>query len=874
MYKKKAKKMFLKIQEALLSVKLTSTELLAPIVGKPALMSALVLMGTYASLDFPAYAPALLLTLAVANHIFPRSRQWVVFLSLATGIVSYDFAHNPTWQILPLPSKSSTYEPGETVPPENGCGRVESVIRRAKGNAYIVKVWDGSEFYRVRIAEGKMQDRRKNKKEPHQEPKPEPMVFANTASAGQPLDLYSVTSEPIAANIRQRNWPGNTHVEEAGPAVNTAANATTTLAANAGDSLCYTASWYPVSPARVPGAFDTRAWLKSQGFAAYGRFKDYRIVGSRWTPERTFANFRKWIQARFADYLDPAETGLLLGLLAGDRSGIPEALRNDFQRSGLVHVLAISGFHVVLLAGILMIFLKATGLPLRAVRIIAVALLFLYIPVTGGSPAVRRAVLMFSVPQIGALFQRPANTMNSLGVALIIILLPEPGILWNPGFQISVAATAGILIGSPLNPFANFPESLKKSKLWATLRAFAIDPTYVTLCATLSTSPFLVHHFKTLSPMAWLGNIVVVPGISWGMQAGLFALISPIDFLRETFCHAAKFFLRLSSLLTRLISDSPIASVTIGPFSPAILLLIGFALTAIPVVRKNRVARIYCLTCLALFAGLFCHDSYVKAMHPSWNMTLIDVGQGDSILLTSPSGKHFLVDAGEVGKRDSGKDIIVPFLHHIGVLQLDALIVTHGDADHFGGAASIIKTFPVKELWISECARTEEKDAWQNIIGDALGRGIPIRDIHRGFTWSEAHFEILALHPYAIKCRDANTESITLRVKGASHSAILTGDLTVAGEKQIMNTQAFLKSDVLKLGHHGSKTSSSKQFLDRVQPKLALISSGKNNRFHHPSKEVVRRLDSIGIPYLNTAEQGSISVTFSEDTTIVQTMLR
>lgn len=846
-----------------MSTKKAFNDLLAPIVGKPALMSALVLMGTYASFDFPAYAPALLLTLAVANHFFPHSRQWVVFLSLAAGILSYDIANNGSWQIFSITKKVSVYEPGESAPPEDGCGRVESVIRRAKGNAYIVKVWDGNSFYRVRIAEGKIQDRSKAKKAPRA--RREPMVFAKDTATETGAQRYTVTSELNAVTDLAPN---------AGARQNAATTAAANGVANAGDSLCYAASWYPVSPARVPGAFDTRAWLKSQGFAAYGRFKNFRIVGSRWTPERTFANFRKWIQARFADYLDPAETGLLLGLLAGDRSGIPEALRNDFQRSGLVHVLAISGFHVVLLAGILMIFLKATGLPLRAVRIIAVALLFLYIPVTGGSPAVRRAVLMFSVPQIGALFQRPANTMNSLGVALIIILLPEPGILWNPGFQLSVAATAGILIGSPLNPFTNFPESLKKSKLWATLRAFAIDPTYVTLCATLSTSPFLVHHFKTLSPFAWLGNILVVPGISWGMQAGLFALISPIDFLRKNFCYAAKFFLRLSSLLTRLISDSPVASVTIGPFSPAILLLVGFALTAIPTVRKNRVARIYCLACLALFAGIFCHDSYVKAMRPTWNLTLIDVGQGDSILLTSPSGKHFLVDAGEVGKRDSGKDIIVPFLHHIGVLQLDALIVTHADADHFGGAASIIRTFPVKELWVSECARTEEKSAWQNIIGDALGRGIPIRDVHRGFTWSETHFEILALHPYAIKCRDANTESITLRVKGASHSAILTGDLTVAGEKQIMKTEAFLKSDVLKLGHHGSKTSSSRQFLDRVQPKLALISSGKNNKFRHPSKEVVRRLDSIGIPYLNTAEQGNISVTFSEDTTIVQTMLR
>ena len=835
-----------------MSAKKVFIDLQAPIVGKPALTSALVLMGTYASFDFPAYAPALLFTLAVANHFFPRSRQWVVLLSLAAGILSYDFANNNSWQILSLLSKHSVYEPGERTPPKDGCGRVESVIRRAKGNAYVVETRNGNESYRVRIAERKTQSKPKVKKTPSDKQKP--MIFADTANASQPLDLYSVTSEPIVAPP----W---------------ATKATTARAANPGDTLCYSASWYPVSPPRVPGAFNTRGWLKSQGFAAYGRFNDYKIIGSSWIPERTFANFRKWIQARFADYLDPAETGLLLGLLAGDRSGIPEALRSDFQRSGLVHVLAISGFHVVLLAGILMIFLKATGLPLRAVRIIAVALLFLYIPVTGGSPAVRRAVLMFSVPQIGALFQRPANTMNSLGVALIIILLPEPGILWNPGFQLSVAATAGILIGSPLNPFANFPESLKKNKLWNTLRAFAIDPTYVTLCATLATAPFLVHHFKTLSPMAWLGNIVVVPGISWGMQAGLFALISPIDFLREHFCYAASFFLRLASLLTRLISDSSIASVTIGPFSPAILLLIGFALTFIPAIRRNRIARIYCVSCLALFAGIFCYNSYAKAMHPTWKLITIDVGQGDSHLIEAPSGRHFLVDAGDNSRQDSGKDIIVPFLHHTGVRELDALIITHPDKDHFGGAKSILKTFPVKELWASDCAIKERKPEWQQVIQEARKRNIPIRKIHRGILWKETYFEMQTIHPRNDICVEANEGSITLRLKGLGHSAVLTGDLTVKGEKEIMKTDAYLKSDVLKLGHHGSKTSSSVSFLNAVNPMYAIIPSGKNNRFRHPSKEVVQRLDSLDIPYINTAERGSISITFSEDTTIIQTML-
>lgn len=784
--------------------KKTIIDLLSPIIGKPALASALVLMGTYASFDEPTFAPALMLIIGVANHFFPRGGQWVIFLSLAAGILSYDIANDPTWFKDELSSKKATFEVGSAAPPAKACGIVEAVNARANGNAFILKIGEGNRGYRVRIT---------NK------------VPKNTLAEPKP-----------------------------------------------GDSLCYEASWYPVNPPRVPGAFDTKGWLKSQGLAAYGKFVSYKIKGARWIPERSFYDFRKWIQSRFAEFLPPAETGLLLGLLAGDRSGIPEALRNDFQRSGLVHVLAISGFHVVLLAGMLMVFLKATNLPHRVVRIVAVVLLFLYIPVTGGSPAVRRAVLMFAVPQIGALLQRPANTLNSLGVALIFILLPEPSVLWNPGFQLSVAATAGILIGSPLNPFVNIPQSLKKNKLWNKVQGFVIDPTYVTLCATLATAPFLIHHFKTLSPFAWLGNIVVVPGISLGMQAGLFALISPIDFLREHFCYAAGFFLRLSSLLTRFLSDSSIASVTIGPFAPSILLILGFAFILIPAFRQNAIARLYCLLSLLVFSIFFCFQSYSRVQAPQWNATLIDVGQGDSILLTTPSGKHFLIDAGEAGRRDSGKDIIVPYLHHIGVLQLDALIITHPDADHFGGAASIVKTFPVKELWISECARTEEKREWQNIISDALGRGIPIRDIHRGFTWKEPHFELLALHPYDFVCKDANTESITFRAKGMAHSAMLTGDLTVAGEKQILKTDAFLKSDIIKLGHHGSKTSSSRDFLNAVNPKLALVSSGYHNRFRHPSKQTIRRLDSLNIPYLNTAEEGTISITFTNDTMMVRTM--
>lgn len=641
-----------------------------------------------------------------------------------------------------------------------------------------------------------------------------------------------------------------------------------------GDSLCYEAAWYPVEPPTVPGAFDTRKWLGSQGLMAYGKLKHWNSWRGSWNPERSFYHFRNWIKARLSRFLDPAEMGLLMGLLAGDRSGIPEALRSDFQRSGLVHVLAISGFHVVLLAGLLMTFLKATGLPHKIVRVVGILLLAIYVPVTGGSPAVTRAVIMFAVPQVGMLFQRPAGALNSLGVALVFILLPNPQVLWNPGFQLSAAATVGIILGSSHNPLRALPEGLSKNRLWGRFQSFILEPTYTTVCATLATAPFLIYHFKTLAPLAWLGNIVIVPLISWGMEAGLFALLSPFDFLAGTFCSAASVLLRSASLLTRLLSDSSAASVTVGPYPPFVLLLMGFVFALLPSTRRSRLGGILFALGILLFCCFYFVCNYRDVARPSWKLTAIDIGQGDAILITTPSGRNILIDSGPNDRKDSGKDIIVPFLRHSGILTLDALVVTHADADHFGGALGIVGSFPVKELWVSECARLEPKPAWIKTMAVALERGIPLRDIGRGFTWSENFFEIRALHPVSSdKCAETNEESITFRVKGLGHSAVLTGDLTVAGERKILKSGMFLKSDVLKLGHHGSKTSSSRNFLTAVGPKLALVSSGRKNRFHHPHKQVVERLDSLGIPYLNTATRGTITVQFTPDTMLVETVL-
>lgn len=645
-----------------------------------------------------------------------------------------------------------------------------------------------------------------------------------------------------------------------------------------GDSIAFTAKYYRAEKPTVPGEFNTPKWLASAKLRAYGSLERFAILREGHSPERYFYNFRIWLRGRLRPFCSNGATGLLMGLLAGDRSGISDTLQNDFRRAGLVHVLAISGFHVVLLSSMLMLFLKSLRLPHNVARVTAILLLLLYIPVTGGSAAVTRAVLMFSVVEAGALLQRKADSLNSLGVALLAIVLYAPSELWSPGFQLSAAATAGIIAGQKTNPLGSVSKLLSQNALGKLFDNYILQNSYVTFCATLSTAPFLAYHFQSISPIAWLGNIIVVPCVSLSMYAGLFTVVAPLEILQQNFGSAADFFLRIAAFLTKILSDSPNTQLTIGPFPVPILCLASLLFALLPLAS----IRFYRRTAIAIGCGLaiyFCANVVNFYLQPHWELTVLDVEQADSILLETPEGRHFLFDAGNGSKVTHGKisdrsnaakNKIVPHLRHKGIRSLDAVIITHADADHYGGLTELIKTFPVNEIWISECAHTENKVEWQNVLGKVYQANIPVRDVSAGFYYREkclgkSCFEMLALHPVssAFGCGETNKESTTFAVQGLGHSALLTGDLTKEGENEILarlknNPSLSPDVDFLKLGHHGSKTSSSVEFLNAVSPYYAVASAGRKNMYRHPHKVVTDRLDSLHIPWLNTAKVGSV----------------
>jgi len=631
-----------------------------------------------------------------------------------------------------------------------------------------------------------------------------------------------------------------------------------------GDSVFWQAKWFPITPPTIPGSFNAPKWMRSQGYRASGSLENVEILGSKFSFQRFSFSVKQKLEAYFSKFYAKPESALLMGLLAGDRSGISETLQNDFRKTGLVHVLSISGFHVVMLAGMLTLFLRALRLPRKVSQILSVALLCLYAPITGGSSAVWRAVLMFCVMESGNFFQKSASSINALGVALIFILIFNPEQAFNAGFQLSAAATFGILLGQRIE-LPHFHGKIGKA-----FATFIFEPSFITLCATLSTLPLLVFHFQAFSPISWLGNLVVVPLVGLGMQAGVLSLFGIHPFICQTFADSATLLLRLGSIITSFLAENPYASSTIGPWPMPCLFAISIFISLLPFMRINPWARRIAIFCLFVCAAIFFGLEVKKNFFPSWSAVFLDVGQGDSILLKSPGGHYYLVDAGPPAKKRSlAKDKIIPYFRSQGISKIDAIIISHPHSDHYGNAADILKEFPVKEFWTTSCAQHHAEDrSWRNVLEMARTKGVPVKNLRTGLGLKEKmllsknEWDLTILYPDSLQCeKNQNNNSIVLKVQGLGQTLLLTGDLEKQGERQLLPLD--IKSDVLKLGHHGSKTSSTREFLEKVAPSSAIISVAQKNVYKHPSKEVLARLDSLEIRNYKTSEMGSIKVEFT-----------
>lgn len=557
--------------------------------------------------------------------------------------------------------------------------------------------------------------------------------------------------------------------------------------------------------------------------------------------------------------LSPDDSALLEGMLLGGSRYVPPSVLRLFQRCGLSHLLSVSGSHVALLLGLLAGTAASFRIPRKAALPFLTLFLFGYAVLCGLRASVCRAVILGLGTLGGKAGRRKAEGTAFLGLAGILLLSWHPWWILDPGFQLSFSAALGLM--NLRQPAA---EGLRHFLPGTLARGLAIP-----LSAQLLSLPFLVHHFHMLSLVSLLANLLLVPLLSFclaGSMAGAFLGLAGLDLLARPVLAGVSRLLnaalwgggQLARLPgTQLITGAP--SAWIWPLY--FLLLLGLLGQGWFRPWRKELRR---WTLVAAVAGLSLGLLLPRFREPVFTAYFLDVGQGDCAVLVTPERDIILLDTGGMGgKFDPGEQILVPFLRYLGAEKVDLVLLSHGHLDHAGGLAGLVRWFPVDRLLI-----THENDSKyvENVINDRnLRKNINFVgkiELNQKIQQNKSILDIVEAPETGEGEGSGNENSAIVRVRCGGHSLLFTGDAP-AGTEQAAAGKA-VRSDVLKIAHHGSKTSSDEGFLAAVDPRLAVISVGRRNRFGHPHPETLDRLEGFRIPVARTDQAGAIKVIFDE----------
>jgi competence protein ComEC len=616
-----------------------------------------------------------------------------------------------------------------------------------------------------------------------------------------------------------------------------------------------------------PHGFDVEAWLLENGMRATG----YVRTDDRNRREEAFAGraadyllrARESIRARILAALPSAAyAGVIVALTIGDQRSIPEAQWRVFNRTGIAHLISISGLHVTvfatLAAGLAFALARrsvalTSRVPARKVAAIAGAMLAaIYVLLAGaGVPAVR-TLLMLVVASVGLILARPGGAATIWLWALVVVLVWDPWAGLAPGFWLSFGAV-GALLYAGTGRLSSPPPRTRAERLSQVMRVGVKAQTVVTLALV----PGTLALFQQVSLVSPIANAIAIPVVTFAVVPfALFAIVVPLD-LPWQIAHGV-----FAALMVPLEALAAAPTATWQQHAPPpwaiALALCGVALLVAPRGVPGR--GLGAIALLPLFV--------VRPSPPdpgTFRMTVLDVGQGLAVVVQTH--RHALLyDTGPRyhDEADAGGRIVAPFLRGSGIRRLDAMIVTHQDTDHSGGALSLLSTVPVDELLSS--LPVEHPIVARRTLDHAHATRC-----EAGQQWSWDGVRFMVLQPsaaqYAVPQRKANDVSCVVRIESPHGTVLLTGDLEARGEQELVRREPrLIKADVLLVPHHGSRTSSTPAFIAAVQPDIAVYAAGYRNRFGHPRPDIVARYESRGVRGFRTDLDGALTFTFAPDT--------
>jgi competence protein ComEC len=622
--------------------------------------------------------------------------------------------------------------------------------------------------------------------------------------------------------------------------------------------------------ARNPGDFDLRRYLRVNGI--YARFfvrsaNDVEIISEAdgALMHKYVAPVRRAIATRLDQYIGNEESKFLKALIIGDRSEIPDDVKASFVNAGVIHVMAVSGLHVGMITIVIITLLQVLRIPEKPRIVATAAILCYYILLTGGAPSVVRAVVMAIVYLASQVLERQRDAYNVLAVAALVLLFIDAKQLFMPGFQLSFAAVASLAYLGP--KFYRMHELLPESVRDSSPTRLFIGLLAISLAAGIGTLPFVSFYFGKISIVSLLANILIVPltGILLPLGMATVAISFLSGWIASCYAAAASTLAWCILWLVQYFGNLPYAYV--DSHFTAWTSIGYYAAVAVALQLPRWEARPIVLVMLLVGANIFVYGSIIGGNRSAaLRVTFLDVGQGDAAFVELPGGRNMLVDAGpRTWTSDAGARFIEPFLKLKGVKRIDAILTSHPHSDHLGGVPYLMRRFDVGEVIDAGSRATSSLFQEYLHLSDSLDIRRVIAQVGTPFDQS-AHYRLYLIHPSgefaprdSVSRPNLNDESLVVKVMYGSTSLLFSGDAEAESEAQMASVfGAFLRSDVLKVGHHGSITSSTEEYLDAIQPRYAIISVGARNKFKHPSPVILHRLAERGVSTYRTDAVGAV----------------
>jgi competence protein ComEC len=607
------------------------------------------------------------------------------------------------------------------------------------------------------------------------------------------------------------------------------------------------------------GLADQERAMARRGVALVGTIKSAALVElverGRWWEEAAAA-VRRTTRAAVNRHLSPRDTqaaAIATAILIGDRAAIAPAVERRLQEAGTYHVIAISGGNIAILAGLALGVLGGLGLRGRTALLLTIAALACYALIASGGASVARATLMASLYLAVRLLDHRTAAANAIALSAAALLLANPLTVVDVGFWLTFGATSAIIVG--------VARVGQPSARW---RAAIVTLLAASICAELALAPIAALVFERVTLAGLLLNFVAIPCMTV-VQVGAMGLVAfdavgawTVAAWCASIVHLAARGLTDSTLLLDL---APWLAWRVPPPLPFVLACYYAALALWW--RGDGRARV---VTLALFLWIVvAPTAHVRAHGDgSLHLTMMDVGQGDSVLATFPNGRTLVVDTGGVsrgGGFDIGDRVIGPVLRARQLLALDYLAVTHGDPDHIGGALALVRDFAPREVWWGTPVERHAPTAL--VHAEASTARAAWRTLQRGDRLEIGGVELRVHHPAPPdweRQKVRNSDSLVLELRYGDVSMLLTGDIGREIEEELLPTLDLLPTVVLKVPHHGSGTSSSDAFVEKVRPVAALIGVGRGNIYGHPVPHVLDRYTRVGTEVFRTDRDGQIDV--------------